>query len=715
MPVTPLGTVLTKDVGVSSAMPVWAVGDVNGDGRPDLVLAAAGPFAYQSQPIQNPSTPVQVLLNLPTGFIDGTAAVFGGAVPTALVPSSVKVADFGGNGRPSFYISETGLDAFPYSGGQQHLLLSTGSGLADASSGLPNPPEGTAYAHSSAVADINRDGRPDIFVGSAVSQVQPYFLINMGGGAFAETRANLPLLYFSVEVLSRSGGTTVSDSHRYTASALADINKDGAADLILGAMDGTRSNIVLLNDGQGDFSKSPPITLPTALYGSGLTTQNGATFSTTGTIALRIAPIDLNRDGFSDLAIAETRRDPATGSYVGGSLQILMNQNGSSFVDVTASSLSGLGPTLGIPATNGTFIYDLLADDLYGSGNPSLLVYVASGAASYSTIILQSDGQGHLSQGAPSGLNYQSLLIPLHQGASELDWASVAYSIYGNTGTIAGMGPYGLFNENVSLGMDSTPVVPTPVIPVVVTTSFSGPAARYTLTATAGSSTVSVRDKVGGDGTKSLSGGERLQFTDLAIDSTMVTKAAGLTAAQVAGLVELYIASFNRAPDALGLDYWGSQLKDGMSLQAIAKSFFTQPETAAAYPAGQSTQDFVTKVYNNVLNRGPDADGLAYWSGQLQANQVSRDSFLLAILNGAHANAGAGADQQTLTNKELVGAHFAVAQGLSNATWAKAVMSQVNSTAASVSAANAQTDSFAALADAAGTSELVVKIVGIAA
>jgi hypothetical protein len=65
-------------------------------------------------------------------------------------------------------------------------------------------------------------------------------------------------------------------------------------------------------------------------------------------------------------------------------------------------------------------------------------------------------------------------------------------------------------------------------------------------------------------------------------------------------------------------------------------------------------------------------------------------------------------------NKELVGAHFALTQGLNNATWAKTVMSQVDSTAASVAAANAQTDRFAIVADTPATSELVIKILGIA-
>ena len=179
--------------------------------------------------------------------------------------------------------------------------------------------------------------------------------------------------------------------------------------------------------------------------------------------------------------------------------------------------------------------------------------------------------------------------------------------------------------------------------------------------------------------------------------------------AELSQLTELYCASFDRAPDAMGLAYWGSQLKDGVSLKDIARSFFEQSEAAAAYPHGQSIQDFIATVYSNVLDRAPDAPGLAYWGGELGKGHVAKESFLLAIINGAH---GASADAQILANKGLVGAHFALANGLNDVALAKAVMAHVDGSAESVAAANLQADGFAA--SAAGDGELVVKVVGIA-
>jgi hypothetical protein len=244
------------------------------------------------------------------------------------------------------------------------------------------------------------------------------------------------------------------------------------------------------------------------------------------------------------------------------------------------------------------------------------------------------------------------------------------------------------------------------------TAYFEGNATDYTLRATAGASTVSVTDRIGDEGTDSLVNIQYVKFANQTVETEWLTKTAALSASQVVDLTQLYVASFNRAPDALGLTYWGSQLKNGMSLETIAKSFFAQPEAAAAYPSSQSTEAFITKVYNNVLNRGPDAGGLAYWSAELGSGHISKDSFLLAIINGARTS-GSTADAQVLANKQAVGAHFGLTQGLNNVAWASLVMKNVDATAASVTSANAQTDAFAGTA-AAGSAELVIQIVGLA-
>lgn len=266
---------------------------------------------------------------------------------------------------------------------------------------------------------------------------------------------------------------------------------------------------------------------------------------------------------------------------------------------------------------------------------------------------------------------------------------------------------------NVMLGPNVSLTDAPPGGPGNGTSVYAGASSNYKVTLSAGSSVVTVQDKVGSGGTDTLTSIQKLQFSDQTTDLSWFIKSASLSAAQLGSLVEVYIASFNRAPDALGLAYWGSRLKDGMGLQDIAKSFFVQPEAAAFYPAGQSTQSFVSSVYDNVLDRGPDAAGLAYWADGLQSGGVSKDSFLLAIINGAKSFPGS-IDVQTLANKAAVGAHFALTEGLSNLEWAKAVMAGVGGTANSAAAANSLTEGFAQTAESPGTSEFVVQIVGIA-
>jgi len=208
---------------------------------------------------------------------------------------------------------------------------------------------------------------------------------------------------------------------------------------------------------------------------------------------------------------------------------------------------------------------------------------------------------------------------------------------------------------------------------------------------------------------------QTVRFDDVNLDTTSITKTAALAHSQIVDLTQLYVASFNRAPDSVGLDYWGGRLSDGMSLQDIAKSFFVQKETIAAYPTTMSANDFVSAVYNNVLSRGPDTGGLNYWVGQLNNGSVSKDAFLLAIINGAMAASGSAVDRQTLANKEAVGEHYAIYQGLNNSTyWAKDVMSGVTDQASTVTAANIKADAYAAIAANPLTSDLVVKLVGVA-
>jgi hypothetical protein len=116
-------------------------------------------------------------------------------------------------------------------------------------------------------------------------------------------------------------------------------------------------------------------------------------------------------------------------------------------------------------------------------------------------------------------------------------------------------------------------------------------------------------------------------------------------------VTKLYVATFDRAPDANGLNYW---VGTKVALESIASSFFEQNETKALYPDGYSNIDFINSIYTNLFKHSPDQKGLTYWQNKLDTNQISKSNFILAIVNGALDN-----DKAILDNKTAVGLRFA--------------------------------------------------------
>jgi hypothetical protein len=91
------------------------------------------------------------------------------------------------------------------------------------------------------------------------------------------------------------------------------------------------------------------------------------------------------------------------------------------------------------------------------------------------------------------------------------------------------------------------------------------------------------------------------------------------TAAQQTSLANLYLALFDRAPDAAGFEFWSQALANGASLASITASFIASPEARTIYPAAQTAEQFVSSFYQAVFGRAVDASGLAFWSGVLNA------------------------------------------------------------------------------------------------
>lgn len=79
----------------------------------------------------------------------------------------------------------------------------------------------------------------------------------------------------------------------------------------------------------------------------------------------------------------------------------------------------------------------------------------------------------------------------------------------------------------------------------------------------------------------------------------------------------LYQATLNRTPDESGLLSWANALGDGQDFATVIDGFVNSREFQNTYGELSNTE-FVTLLYNNVLDRSPDEQGLVAWLSQLE-------------------------------------------------------------------------------------------------
>ena len=98
----------------------------------------------------------------------------------------------------------------------------------------------------------------------------------------------------------------------------------------------------------------------------------------------------------------------------------------------------------------------------------------------------------------------------------------------------------------------------------------------------------------------------------------------------------LYLIFFGRTPDADGYDYWISERSHGESLEDIAEWFAESAEFQRRYGGG-TFEDFLNRLYTNVLNRTPDGDGNRYWLNLLERGEVTRGTIVVYFSEGDEA------------------------------------------------------------------------------
>ncbi len=132
---------------------------------------------------------------------------------------------------------------------------------------------------------------------------------------------------------------------------------------------------------------------------------------------------------------------------------------------------------------------------------------------------------------------------------------------------------------------------------------------------------------------------ERVAFEDVTV-AFDVSGGAGQ-------MYRLYQAAFARDPDAEGLGYWIREYdQGGKGLAGVAFDFMRSDEFKARYgsPDAVSDEAFLNLLYQNVLGRGPDAGGRAYWMDEL-ADGFPRENLLASF-------------SESLENQNLVAAEI---------------------------------------------------------
>jgi len=231
-----------------------AIGDVNGDGRPDLIVASGCATPDCSQSVHGV---VAVLLGNGDGTLQPPLVYSSGGFGA----TSVAVGDLNGDGKLDLALGN-GYSCLSCANSGVTVLLGNGDGTFQPPVGYNDPMYGVFFV---TIGDLNGDGKPDLVATSFYDPAAVFVLLNRGDGTF-----------------HRPVALTTTEGFFPASVAIADLNGDRHADLVVASSEVGLS--VLLGNGDGTFQS--PVN-----YGAG------------GFDSASVAVADVNGDAYPDVVV----------------------------------------------------------------------------------------------------------------------------------------------------------------------------------------------------------------------------------------------------------------------------------------------------------------------------------------------------------------------------------------------------------------------------
>jgi hypothetical protein len=127
------------------------------------------------------------------------------------------------------------------------------------------------------------------------------------------------------------------------------------------------------------------------------------------------------------------------------------------------------------------------------------------------------------------------------------------------------------------------------------------------------------------------------------------------TAASLQTIQQFYVAYYGRPADPAGLEYWATRLdtENGV-LTAVLDAFGTSAEATTRYGTGTNDSK-VTNLYQQILGRAPDTEGLRFYSDNLTNGTFTLATVAKRIVDGIKPGT---TDATTLANKTTMANSF---------------------------------------------------------